>query len=219
MSRSVRAALLALAMAIIAAGPAWAHAGNPNYRSVIDAVTPRVPGLKIDVVGYDTPFQLVNHSGKTVTIYGYGGEPYERILPDGTVQENRLSPAVYLNTSDFETVPAPSFANSDAPPQWKYVDKTGSFAWHDHRMHWMGAQAPPQVKDKQRKTKIFDYRIPMSVGHQKGRISGTLFWVGSAGGGPPVAAIVSLIAVLLLGTLAVVVVRRRREASPAKEAW
>jgi hypothetical protein len=89
-------------------------------------------------------------------------------------------------------------------------------------MHWMGAHLPPQVKDKSRKTKVFDYSIPLSVGQQKGRIVGTLYWVGSPGGGAPVAAIVSLLAILALSAAAVVIVRRRRgtrSPEPVREAW
>jgi hypothetical protein len=207
--------LAAVAAAVLAA-PVSAHEGNPNYRSVIERVTPSMPGVKLQVLGYDSQFQLTNRSGKTVTVYGYAGEPYARILGNGTVQRNRLSPATYLNTTDFVTVAPPKFANAKAPPQWTYVDKTSTFVWHDHRMHWMGAHLPPQVKNKHRKTKIFNYRIPLSVGSQKGKISGTLFWVGSPGGFP-VAAIASLVAVALL-TLIVVVAVRRRRAGPRPEA-
>jgi hypothetical protein len=226
MSRFLRALALAAAVAAAVAAPAWAHQGNPNYRSVIDRVNPVVPGVKFQVLGYDTQFQVTNRSGKTVTIYGYGGEPYVRILGDGTVQQNHLSPATYLNASDFATVAPPKFTSTSAPPQWRYVEKTGTYIWHDHRMHWMGAHLPPQVRDKHKKTKVFDYAIPISVGSQKGQISGTLYWVGSQGGFP-VGAMVSLIIVALLAIGATVVIRRRRQgarptagpAQPAEEAW
>src|SRR5690242_6144777 len=121
MSRSLRAIALAAAIAVAAAVPAWAHQGNPNYRSVIDGISPTVPGVKFQVLCYDTQFQVTNHSGKTVTVYGYGGEPYIRILPDGTVQQIHLSPATYLNASDFVTEAAPSFTSTKAAPQWRYV--------------------------------------------------------------------------------------------------
>jgi hypothetical protein len=226
MSRFLRAIVLAAVVGAVASAPAAAHEGNPNYRSVIDRVTPSVPGVKLQVLGYDSQFQLTNRSGKTVTVYGYAGEPYARILGDGTVQQNRLSPATYLNTTDFVTTAPPKFANAKAPPQWKNVDKTSTFVWHDHRMHWMGAHLPPQVKNKHEKTKIFNYRIPLSVGSQKGQLNGTLFWVGSPDGFP-VAAIVSLVAVALIVLVCVVAIRRRRQGTsprpeahgPVEEAW
>ena len=37
---------------------------------------------------------LRNHTGKTVTIYGYEGEPYARVLANGTAEQNVRSPAV-----------------------------------------------------------------------------------------------------------------------------
>lgn len=227
MSRLSWAVLLVVALAAGLPAAASAHQGNPNYRSVIDRVTPSVPGVKLQVLGFDSQFQLTNRSGQTVTVYGYGGEPYVRILGDGTVQQNHLSPATYINTSDLIEAPAPKFTSTTAPPQWRYVDKTGTYVWHDHRMHWMGAKLPPQVKDKGRKTKVFDYAIPLSVGAQKGRISGTLFWVGSKGGFPA-AAIISLIVVVLASIALVLFVRRRRAGAepattapgrPAEEAW
>ena len=228
MSRYLRALVLAAAMAAVWAVPAGAHQGNPNYRSVIDRVSPTVPGVKLQVLGFDSQFQLTNRSNQTVTVFGYDGEPYARILANGTVEQNHLSPATYINVSDFATVAPPKFTNPNAPPQWRVVDKTGSFIWHDHRMHWMGSNLPQQVKDKHKKTKVFDYQIPLSVGAQKGQISGTLYWVGSQGGFP-VAAIASLIGVALLGIGAVTLIRRRRRgdaaparaggAEPVKEAW
>jgi len=214
--RGVVAALATLFL-LAAAPSAFAHAGNPNYRSVIDAVTPQVPGLKIQVLGYDSQFQITNRTGQTVTVDGYDGEPYVRLLADGTVEQNHLSPATYLNNSDFITEAAPSFTNPEASPQWKVVDKTGNFIWHDHRMHWMGAHLPPQVKDKHKKTKIFDYAIPLSVGTQKGKIAGTLFWVGSEGGFP-VAAIVSLVALVAVALATVLLVQRRRRRASASTA-
>jgi hypothetical protein len=226
MSRLLRAVALGAVAAAIASAPASAHQGNPNYSSVIEQVSPSVPGVKVQVLGYDSQFQLTNRSGKTVTVYGYAGEPYARILGNGTVQQNRLSPATYLNTTDFVTVAAPKFTSTKAPPQWKYVDKTSTYVWHDHRMHWMATNLPPQVKNKHHKTKIFNYQIPLRVGSQKGRISGTLFWVGSPGGFP-VAAVISLVAVALVVLIGVVAVRRRRTgprsraeaAQPVEEAW
>jgi hypothetical protein len=90
-------------------------------------------------------------------------------------------------------------------------------------MHWMAKGLPSQVHDKSVKTKIFDYQIPMTVGAKPGRVTGTLFWVGSPGG-VPTGAIVALVVVVVLAVGLVVVVRsRRRErsatAAPAQEAW
>jgi hypothetical protein len=228
MPRRMGAALALAVAALAATAPAaTAHAGNPNYRSVLRPGSPGVPGVRVQVLGYDNEFGLIDSGHKQVTIFGYDGEPYARLLPDGTVQVNRLSPALYLNEDRFATTKVPAFANSKAPPSWKFLDKTGRFDWHDHRMHWMAQTLPPQVKDKHRKTKVFDYQIPIQVGSQRTALRGTLFWAGQPAGFP-IAALISLVLLAGLGIVTATVVRRRRGGGretastpprPAKEAW
>ncbi|HEY1359114.1 MAG TPA: hypothetical protein VGF21_12490 [Thermoleophilaceae bacterium] len=217
---------VALAAACVVAPSAAAHPGNPNYRSVLHGVSPDIPGVQLSVLGYDTQLQLVNKSGKTITILGYGGEPYARILGNGTVETNHNSPAYYLNQDLLGTTPVPKHATSSARPDWHVEQKTGRFIWHDHRMHWMGKNLPAVVKDKKKKTKVFDYVIPLRVGATKAKAHGTLFWVGRPSG-IGAAAVISFIVIALLLLALVVVVRRRRRGGvaagrPAKEtqeAW
>jgi hypothetical protein len=220
--RAVVAAAALLALAVTPA--ASAHQGNPNYRSVIDGVTPKVSGVRLQVLNLDDRLELQNDSGRTVVVQGYNGEPYARVLADGTVQVNRRSPAFYLNDDRFAQVKVPASAKPGATPQWQPVDKAGRFEWHDHRIHWMSKVPPKQVTDKSKRTKVFDWNVPLQVGAQRGSVNGTLFWQPSAGGGAPVGAIAGLGAIALLGLGAVVVVRRRRagaEGVPATEveAW
>ena len=200
------AALIALA----AASTAVAHQGNPNYRSLIGGVTPAVPGVKLQVLNFDDRLALQNTSGKTIVIQGYNREPYARVLADGTVEVNQRSPAYFLNTDRTADVKVPASANADAPPQWKLVDRSGRFEWHDHRIHWMGQGLPPQVKDESRRTKVFAWQVPVQVGPAKGDIAGTLYWVPTPGGGAPVGAIAALLALVVLGAGTVLLVRRRR---------
>jgi hypothetical protein len=84
-------------------------------------------------------------------------------------------------------------------------------------MHWMGAQDPPQLKDKNKRTHIFDWRVPVTVGGTKGSIAGTLTWVPLGGGHVPVAQIGGITIVLIALSLGVFAVRRRR--FEAAEAW
>jgi hypothetical protein len=223
-----RAAGLTVALLAAVAVPAGAHQGNPNFRSVVQRVAPELPGLRVQVLGYDNEMQLTNRTGRTVVVYGYNGEPYARLLADGTVQVNRRSPALYLNEDRYGTTPVPPSASPKLAPRWVTQDRVGRFVWHDHRMHWMAQTLPPKVRDQHRRTTIFSYAIPLRVGGARGAIDGTLYWVGSPGG-VPVAAIVSLAVLGLLAVGVVVLVRRRRAAgpgagaprppAPAKEAW
>ncbi|HEY2631585.1 MAG TPA: hypothetical protein VGI26_04320 [Solirubrobacteraceae bacterium] len=201
-------------------GTAPTESGSPiadqgssyHYRSYITAIVPRFPGLEIEVLEFADRLILRNHTGKTVTVFGYSGEPYARVQPNGTTEQNVRSPAVYLNTSFYATVTVPPTANAADPPKWVVVDRTGELEWHDHRIHWMSPLTPPQVKDTSKRTKIFNWSVPVEVGGTHGVVRGELFWV-PEGSKAPVAAIVALIAVVLAGGAFVLVVRRRRAAT------
>jgi len=183
---------------------------NYNYRSNITRVTPDVAGLSLEVLEFADRLVLKNHTGKTVTVYGYQGEPYARVLPDGSVQVNTTSPAYYLNQNFYGDVNVPASASPTAAPNWTLLDRTGQIEWHDHRIHYMSPALPPQVKDKSKRTKIFDWQVPISVGAKRGTVDGVLLWVPEEGTKTPTAAIVALIAIVLAGLAVVFVVRRRR---------
>jgi hypothetical protein len=211
MSRARWAALVAAFALLVPASVASAHGGNPNYRSIIDGVTPQVPNVEFQVLSYDSYMQLLDQKGHEVTIYGYQGEPYARILKNGTVEVNQRSPATYLNDNRFATATVPASANPKASPEWKKVDESGTFIWHDHRMHYMSESTPPQVTDKGQKTKVFDYAIPISVDGRKGDINGTLYWVGAAGTSKLPFIIAAIVIVLGGGALVLFLRRRRRD--------
>ncbi|HEY6729520.1 MAG TPA: LPXTG cell wall anchor domain-containing protein [Solirubrobacterales bacterium] len=196
------------------------HEGNPDYRSEIEAVRPSVPGVSFEVLNYDADMELVDQGGHEIVIYGYEGEPFARILRDGTVQKNQRSPSTYLNVDRYAEVPVPKSADPEAPPVWETVDKSGTLRWHDHRMHYMAKGTPPQVKDEGKQTKVFDYEIPLRIDGQQGAVAGTLFWVGPADTSKAPFLIAGL-AIVLLGGGAVLLARRRRrsEDEGSKEAW
>ncbi len=169
--------------------------------------------MSIEVLEFADRLVLTNHTGKTVTVYGYSGEPYARVQADGTTEQNVRSPAVYLNTNFYGNVTVPASASASDPPEWVVVDRSGSFEWHDHRIHWMSPVTPPQVKDKSKRTLIFHWSVPISIGAQKGVVDGQLFWVPESSKAPA-AAIVALVAIVLLAAAFVVCVRRRRARAP-----
>jgi len=200
------------------ASPALAHQGNVNYRSVLDGVTPPQTGLEVEVLNYDDSLQVRNETGETVVVDGYEDEPYVRLSADGTVAVNRNSPAYYLNDDRYGDAPVPESADASAAPDWEVVDRTGQYVWHDHRIHYMSTDTPAQVTDTSKRTKIFDYRVPVQVGDQDAAITGTLFWVGEEGGFPIVP--FAVLGVVVIGGIAVVVLRRRpRSGESEKEAW
>jgi hypothetical protein len=211
-----RAPVAALALcAACGATTAYAHQGNPNYRSNVRSILPATPGLTAQILNFDDSLDLINHSGKTVVVYGYQHEPYLRILGNGTVQVNQRSPARFLNDQRFETVAVPASADPKAAPVWRTVDRTASYTWHDHRVHWMSTSLPPQVRDRKKRTKVFDWKVPASVGGRPASIRGTLFWQPRDEGGVPAGAIAGFAAFVLLSTAFVAVVRRRRAGADA----
>jgi hypothetical protein len=226
MSRRLMLALLGALILVSAAAVARAmgssrsstqESANPindqgssyHYRTYITSITPKVPGLSVEVLEFADRLLLHNHTGQTVTVYGYSDEPYARVLSDGAAELNAHSPAVYLNTNFYANVTVPPSANASAPPKWEGVDRTGQLEWHDHRIHWMSPITPPQVKDTGRRTKIFNWSVPIQIGTQRGAIDGELFWVPESSRAS-IGAIVALVAIVLAGALLVLVVRRRR---------
>ncbi len=223
MSRRLTLALLgalALAPAALAradpsstqesASPIDDQGSSYHYRTYITSITPRTPGLSVEVLEFADRLLLRNHTGKTVTIYGYSGERYARVKPGGAAEQNVRSPAVYLNTNFYADVTVPPSASATATPKWEVIDRTGQFEWHDHRIHWMSPVTPPEVKNTGKRTKIFDWTVPIRIGAQPGAIHGELFWVPESDTSTPTGAIAALVVIVLAGIAIVLVVRRRR---------
>jgi hypothetical protein len=220
---TVRGAAAVALVALCAVAPtAAAHEGNPNYRSQVRTITPAIAGVEAQVLNYDDRIELRNEGDETVVVEGYRGEPYLRFRPDGLVEVNRRSPAAYLNEDRFAKVSVPRSADPAAPPEWEVVSRTGSYDWHDHRIHWMAASPPERVRgDEETRTKIFDWKLPVAAAGHRSLIRGSLVWVGKDSGGFPLAAALSLGAAVLAGAALVVLVRRRRRPSRQRqvEAW
>jgi hypothetical protein len=232
-------ALLA-ALATLPAAPAVAHEGDARYRSVVTEIVPPTEGLSARVLDHDDALLLVNGSGKTVVVLDEDGEPYARLLADGTVQLNNESAFVRENRGDDEVASAPRLYASvdverllahggeehapgeehgDEPgehahehaPAWSTLDRAGRFQWHDPRITYRGNGLPPQVRDEAQETKVKDWRVPLLVAGQAADVAGTLTWVGEADAGSSFpTAAVVSLAVLALLAAAVVVLVRRR---------
>jgi hypothetical protein len=201
------AAVVAL---LLSAPVALAHQGNPHYRSVVSSVTPSAQGIDVSVLNFDDRLLMHNTSGQDVTIYDYADppKPYAQLLKDGTVRVNLNSEAYYLNEDRYGESAVPKDLGSE--PKWKQLSKSSRFEWHDHRSHWMGKSDPPNLKDKDVKTKIDDWSVPIAVDGTKGQIAGTLTWVPLDEGGLPLGAIFAFAALLIVLSLAVFIIRRRR---------
>jgi hypothetical protein len=217
--RTFACVVAAAALTFGAPAAALAHQGNPNYRSVVKTVAPATTGLSISVLNYDDRLLLKNNSGSEVTVLDYKQQPYIRAAADGTVSVNTNSEAYYLNEDRYGESSVPK--GLAARPAWKVVSRNGRYDWHDHRMHWMGKNDPPNLKDKSVRTKIDDWTVPIRVGGAAGTVSGTLTWVPKPSEPLPLGAIFAFAALLILLFIGVFAIRRRRSAAPREkvEAW
>ena len=138
-------------------------------------VTPKPDGLTVEVLLGDDQLHVRNGSGRDVVIEGYDGEPYLRFAAGGGVYRNENSPATYLNTDRYGGADVPASASKTAPPRWKRVAHGDSYAWHDHRIHWMSTIDPPKVRrSPDTPQHVLDWDVPGSVGGEPLAIKGSL---------------------------------------------
>jgi hypothetical protein len=219
-----RRGILVLCAVLIAfcAAPAGTFAKDASVVSELQGTKPAVSGLELEVSGGDRFLTLQNGTGKQVVVKGYEDEPYLRFLPNRVVEENTRSPSKYANEDRYALTPLPPQADSQAPPKWRQVSTNGSYKWFDHRIHLMEKGTPPQVKDPGVRTKVFDWRVPMTVGSAPVAAIGTLEWVPASSDGSSTGLIVAIGAgaILAVAAIAFLLTRRRRRARPAvKQAW
>lgn len=137
--------VVVIAVVALLTTPARAHAdpAEPtDYLSEVVDVSPPVEGIEVAVVGGDAFLELVVLPGHAVAVLGYEGEPFGRVSADGRVEENHMSPSWVLSRERFPSGGLPDEVRVDAEPVWVEVATNGTWVWHDHRAHWMGADPP-----------------------------------------------------------------------------
>ena len=205
--RLVVAALAAVAT-LVPAQPALAHGGGDatsNYRTRVLDVQPEVADLTVQMDSVRGTVRLTYAGPGTLVVIGYDDEPYLRVGPQG-VEQNRHSPATYLNQDRYARVALPSEADADAEPQWDAVSDGRTVEFHDHRTHWMSTVPPAQVQaDPDEVTVIFDrWQIPMTLDGQPITIAGDLTWV------PPPSRLPWVAVGVVVAALTAVAMSRRR---------
>ena len=146
--------------------------GPTDYETVVVGIEPVTPTITVEMIGGDSFVQLTVQRGVEAVVLGYSDEPYLRFRTDGAVEENRQSPTVAQNKDRYG---AASEASGDpsAPPEWVTVSNNGTYAWHDHRAHWMSPDPPPGFERGQ---PIQDGVIPLVVNGVTVRINVTTTW-------------------------------------------
>ena len=198
---------------------AAAHEGSHFFESVVDGITPSrlAAGIDVRMIDADARLELTNRSGSTVVVRGYAGEPYARIASEGLVEVNVLSPSMAPSNDRLGRTPPSGNEDASAPPRWVRVGDGGRYSWYDRRTHYRGAGTPAAVSDRERRTSLWDYRVPITVGGEDASITGTLYWVGvsSFPTGLFVGMLIATAGCLLFG--AWVLTRARRDAAGGGE--
>ncbi len=134
-------ALAALAVPSVVRADA---AGPTDYLSEIVSIVPAAAADVIDVSieGGDAFVAIEVTTGHEVVVLGYDHEPYVLIDGAGEVFHNTRSFATYYNEERYGGSETPDVVDNDATPEWERIGGGGSWAWHDHRAHWMGSEPP-----------------------------------------------------------------------------
>ncbi len=176
--RRLAAAVVSAALVVVlSATPASAHnvsgVSSTNYLTTLDGLSPDTPGITVAVVEKGSRLELTNTNDRDVVVLGYEDEPYLRVGPDG-VFENQRSPATYLNRDRTGSQAAPDTVDPEAGPDWRQVSTGQTARWHDHRIHWMGADVnrPDErfvVEDR--------WVVPLRYQGDRLEITGQLLWI------------------------------------------
>jgi len=202
MRRTALTVLIALAWLVALSQPAAAHSvsgvGAANWKTVITAVSPPVAGLRVRVVENGSRLEVTNR-GPEIVVLGYEGEAYLRVGPQG-VFENEFSPASYLNCSRAGCS-VPAQADPSKAPQWKRISTGQTVLWHDHRIHYMGGEPPPEVAQAPDRVRVVGHwTINMIQGTTPFAVTGNYSWIpGPSPIGWLVVAAVFMVAALALG--------------------
>ncbi|MEX2550451.1 MAG: hypothetical protein WD638_09505 [Nitriliruptoraceae bacterium] len=184
MIRSLHLVALVTLVLLAPAAPAAADAAGPtNYRSEVTAVVSDggepVP-IEVEMLGGDAFLVLRVEPGVEVDVPGYDGEPYVRVHPDGTVEVNDRSPTRWVNDERYgeRDTEVPAEADAAAPPTWVRAADDGTYAWHDHRVHFMSPALPRQVDpDAGGVQHVQDWEVPLRIDGEDVRVQGELTWV------------------------------------------
>ena len=177
-------ALLASIVACLLVVPtvALAHGGeNAGFRTRILSVEP--DGLPVDVRITDgDQVRFENAGDEQLVLCGYEDsecEEWVRIGPKGVfVDENSRSYFANVDERKYGDVPK----DAGVRPDWQRVrERPPFYAYHDHRVHWMGLALPPSVdpgdSDPQ---KVFDSELAFRYGDVDGVVRTRLEYVGGA---------------------------------------
>jgi hypothetical protein len=173
--RAVVAALYVTASSVavaVPAVPAAAHTTDPTIVTRIDAVTPPLPGVTVEVrAGAADQLLVVNTTAQPVEVVATGGEPFLRIGPD-VVAANLDSPDWYRANSPQGAARVPATAKAGAKPRWATVARGASWGWFDHRLHDTERSLTPELRGVRRTVRLAGWTVPLRHGGAAVTVSG-----------------------------------------------
>jgi hypothetical protein len=203
--------------------------GYLEFRPVVGQVTPALtstpaplPGVTTSVLPGRFPGLLVQNAGRSpVVVLGPDGEVFARIGPRG-VAVNLRSP-VTVDALRQRGEQPPVAANPAAPPRWRRVSATPSYAWLEPRVRYEAEQPPDAVVRRRTRVRLKTWEVPLRAGRRRAVLRGTTTWVPTnaaglpqvakpdegSGGTAPAAVAGGAAFVLALGAAAAVRLRRR----------
>jgi hypothetical protein len=159
---------------------AGAHGSeDANFRSRIVGVEPE--GLPIDVrIVRGDQLRFENAGDERLVLCGYAAdrcEEWVRIGPDG-VYVDEDSETFWANAEGDQYGAVPEDAGTK--PNWVLERRRPPFyAYHDHRVHWMGAQLPPGVDEGDPSAqRVLDGEVTFRYGDTDGVVRTQLDYVG-----------------------------------------
>jgi hypothetical protein len=169
-SRVPRGRLVAAAVLAVLALPGIAQAHSTTSVIAVDdearlSRSAIADGVTARVIDGNRRLELNVLAPHTVTVIGYGGEPFLRFNGAGVSVNERSLTAVANKLARTGTAPA---LDNGARPRWQLIARRHRFAWHDHRL----AGAPGSKKGTGR---IGDWAIPLEVDGRALRVRGGLW--------------------------------------------
>ena len=164
-TRAVAAALVALALLGLLAGPASAHSGD-LATPIFERMTPTAPGIDVQIA-YSANFELLitNRSPQVITFLADSGEPFLQVGPKG-VAGNLASPTFYDSNvpEGLGSYPPQARPGPEVPPVWRTLSVQPSWGWYDHRLHPAGQVVPPEVLKADKVAVLGRWTIPFRLG-------------------------------------------------------
>jgi hypothetical protein len=170
--------LLILASLVIAwlvpSTPAFAHVGTSppvavDDRARITSIEPPRAPFAARVVDGDQDLWARVAPGNDLVVLGTIREPFLHFDEAG-VFANLRSPTAQADL--FGIVPSrPTSLNPGARPTWRKVSGTGTYLWHDHRLHALALLAGGH------EGRLGGWTVPLRLNGRQGQITGELFSV------------------------------------------